>query len=30
MISQRQNDLLPSNFELPDNLGELGAGQIAQ
>tara|TARA_R110001583_G_scaffold191830_1_gene357622 strand:- start:34 stop:909 length:876 start_codon:yes stop_codon:yes gene_type:complete len=30
MISQRQNDLLPSNFELPDNLGELGDGQFAQ
>jgi hypothetical protein len=30
MISQRQNDSLPSNFELPDNLGDLGFGQIAQ
>ena len=30
MISQRQNDTLPSDFELPDNLGELGIGQIAQ
>ena len=30
MISQRQNDTLPSDFELPDNLGELGIGQIAK
>jgi hypothetical protein len=30
MISQRQNDSVPSNFELPDNLGDLGFGQVAQ
>lgn len=30
MISQRQNDLLPENFELPNNLGDLGLGQEAQ